>query len=123
VRIAVKKLRYALELDAEAAGTGASDELKILKRGQTTLGRMHDLQVLIDRVRRVQNTLTASDAVTTRDLDTLLIALDRSCRRLHARYVRDRERLLEISRRLAARVPPQSKVQKIVKLNGVRRAG
>src|SRR5262249_24410734 len=44
VRIALKKLRYALELANEAAGTRGDADLRTLKRGQELLGRMHDLQ-------------------------------------------------------------------------------
>ena len=119
VRIAVKKLRYGLELSEEAAGTSPSNDLKILKREQATLGRMHDLQVLINHARRVQANLEPPDLAVSRDLDKLLIALDASCRKLHGRYLRDREALLDVCRRLAARTPPQSK---IAKTTGVRRA-
>ena len=52
VRIAVKKLRYAVELGADASGARREPDLRALKRGQEMLGRMHDLQMLIDRVRR-----------------------------------------------------------------------
>src|SRR5215203_2871473 len=45
VRIAIKKLRYGIELSVEAAGEQDSTDLRILKRGQELLGRMHDLQV------------------------------------------------------------------------------
>jgi CHAD domain-containing protein len=120
VRIAVKKLRYGLELATEAAGTAGGDDLRTLKRVQTNLGRMHDLQVLIDRVRHVQTSLAASDLAASKDLDRLMITLDATCRRLHGRYVRDRENVLEICRRLAVRIPPQSKIAKAA---GVRRAG
>ena len=52
VRIAVKKLRYAVELGGRrVAATAATPTLRALKRGQELLGRMHDLQMLIDRVR------------------------------------------------------------------------
>ena len=118
-RIAVKKLRYGMELATEAAGTAGGDDLRTLKRGQANLGRMHDLQVLIDRVRHIQMNLAPSEIVVSKDLDMLVIALDATCRRLHGRFVRDREALLEICRRLAARIPPQSKV---AKTPGVRRA-
>jgi CHAD domain-containing protein len=100
VRIAVKKLRYGLELQAEAAGVKTTPDLRALKGMQNLLGRLHDLQVLIDRVRQVQASLTP-DLSARRDLDTLIIALDQSCRRLHARYVGDRQRVLEICERVA----------------------
>src|SRR5262249_7524371 len=54
VRIAEKKLRYAIEIGSEASGEPATAELSSLKRAQRLLGRLHDLHVLIDCVRRVQ---------------------------------------------------------------------
>lgn len=91
VRIAVKKLRYAMELRAEARGEGHTSALRDLKRVQRLLGRMHDLQVLIDRVRDVQASLTPPSLPVWREMDGLVLTLDDMCRRLHARYVRERD--------------------------------
>jgi CHAD domain-containing protein len=102
-RIAVKKLRYALELDVESRGLKNTGELRLMKRMQEVLGRLHDLQVLVDHVRRVQASLTPPDVITWRELDTLLTSLEQSCRRLHARYVGERQNLLEMCDRLARR--------------------
>ena len=93
VRIAVKKLRYAVELSAEAASETAGADLRVLKRGQELLGRMHDLQVLIDRVRQTQASLTPPSVTVWRDLDALMASLEDDCRRLHARYMRTRNAL------------------------------
>jgi CHAD domain-containing protein len=90
VRIAVKKLRYALELRAETAGLKTTPELRTLKRMQELLGRLHDLEALLTRVRQVQAALTTPDIIVWRQLDGLVARLENSCRRLHARYVRDR---------------------------------
>jgi CHAD domain-containing protein len=111
VRIAGKKLRYALELAIAAdrnqqkmSATGVlksrKSSLRTLKRVQETLGRMHDLQVLIDHVREAQALLTPPSLTAWRELDALVIALDESCRRLHARYVRDRAAVQAITDRL-----------------------
>src|SRR6185436_7272823 len=54
VRIAVKKLRYALELAVEAAHAKSSPDLKELRRAQSVLGRLHDLHVLINCAREAQ---------------------------------------------------------------------
>jgi CHAD domain-containing protein len=97
VRIALKKLRYALELQAEAEGADRSAEARVLKRGQEILGRMHDVQVLIDRVRQVQASLTPPDVQAWRDLDALVVSLEDDCRRLHARYMRQRGALIVIA--------------------------
>jgi CHAD domain-containing protein len=100
VRIAVKKLRYALEFSAETAGGRSTPELQLLKRAQALLGRMHDLQVFIGRVRQVQASLPQADLSLWRDLDQLVAAVENSCRRLHARYVRERAALEAICERV-----------------------
>jgi CHAD domain-containing protein len=102
-RIAVKKLRYALELDVEAHGLKTTDELRALKRMQEVLGRLHDLQVLVDYIRRVQASLEPPDVTTWRHLDSLVTSLEQNCRRLHARYVGERQNLLDLCDRLARR--------------------
>jgi CHAD domain-containing protein len=99
VRIAVKKLRYAVELAAEAAGETAAQELRVLKRGQDLLGKMHDLQVLIDQVRQTQAALTPPSISVWRELDALVSALEDDCRRLHARYMRMRDALAAVATR------------------------
>jgi len=100
VRIALKKLRYAVELAPETP-LDRSAVLRTLKRVQDLLGRMHDLQILIDRVREVQASLTPPNIAAWRELDALVVALDEACRRLHARYVRERAGIDAIASRLA----------------------
>lgn len=103
VRIALKKLRYGVELANEACGAGRSQEVRTLKRAQDLLGRMRDLQVLANRVRDVQASLTPADVIAWRELDTVVAGLETSCRRLHARYVRERATLTAICERLGTR--------------------
>ena len=105
VRIAMKKLRYAIELSVEAAGENDSADLRALKRGQELLGRMHDLQVLIDRVRRIQGTLAPPDLVLWRELDAVVTALENSCRRRHGRYMRDRSTIIALCDQYRDKVP------------------
>jgi CHAD domain-containing protein len=101
VRIALKKLRYAVELSAESTGTKDAPDLRALKRAQEILGRMHDFQILIDRVRQVQATLVPPRLATWRALDALVTSLDEDCRVLHGRYMRTRSRLETIAERLS----------------------
>ena len=68
---------------------------------QNVLGRLHDLQVLIDRARDVQASLTPPDITAWRELDGLVLALEEDCRRLHGRYMHEREALLALCTRLA----------------------
>ena len=99
VRIAVKKLRYATELATDAAGERAGADLRLLKRVQELLGRLHDLQVLIDRARQTQASLTPPSVTVWRDLDVLMASLEDDCRRLHARYMRARDALAALAER------------------------
>jgi CHAD domain-containing protein len=101
VRIALKKLRYAREVEIEAAGVGASAEQRVLKRGQDILGRMHDVQVLIQRARQLQDSLAPSDVLLSRKLDTLMSALENDCRRLHARFIHQRAAIAAVCDRAA----------------------
>jgi CHAD domain-containing protein len=102
VRIALKKLRYAVELRDERAGGRRGAEQLPLRRTQELLGRLHDLQVLLDRVRQVQASLSASDVALWRDFDRTVASLEDDCRRLHARYMRSRTAILAICDRLAS---------------------
>ena len=85
------------------AGQPTTPELRTLKRGQDLLGRLHDVQVLIDRVRQLQAALTPPDIAVWCELDALVPSLEDECRRLHARYMRGRAALLAICDRDAAR--------------------
>jgi CHAD domain-containing protein len=109
VRIAVKKLRYAVELAIDAAGDRAGEraaaDLRALKRAQELLGRVHDVQTLVDQVRSTQASLTPPSVAVWRDLDTLITTLEDDCRRLHGRYMRLRDELTEIAERRAEHRP------------------
>ena len=93
VRVAVKKLRYSVELAERSGSRSASAAIPVLRRTQDILGRMHDLQVLIERVRQVQTTLTPPNVAVWRALDGLNASLDNDCRRLHGSYMRLRPQL------------------------------
>lgn len=85
VRIACKKLRYAVELAGELK-LGATNGLeRVLKRQQELLGRIHDLEVLVGFADR-------ACAETPRRVNAARLAGDwhRECRELHARYLRAR---------------------------------
>jgi CHAD domain-containing protein len=113
VRIAVKKLRYALELAVEAANMRSTPDLRQLRRVQNVLGRLHDLQVLIDRTRDVQASLTPPDITAWRQLDGLVVALDEDCRRLHGRYMNYRGTLEGMCSRLSGHREREIRSQKV----------
>ncbi len=102
VRIAVKKLRYTVELAGEVTRKRTDDDLAALKAGQDLLGRLHDLGVLLDRAREAQALLASPDLRSSRDLSSLVHAVEDDCRRLHARYMRNRTGLMAIANRMAA---------------------
>jgi CHAD domain-containing protein len=103
VRIAVKKLRYALELAAEADNVKSTPDLAELRRAQDVLGRLHDLQMLGDRARDIQVSMTPPDLEQWREIDTFLAALEEDCRRLHARYVLEAAALTALCSRVTDR--------------------
>jgi CHAD domain-containing protein len=102
VRIAAKKLRYALEIERELRRSRSTARITQLKRLQDLLGRINDFEILIDRTRQVQAELAADDRKLTYELDTLIRTLEAECRTDHATYMRRRPSLLKLC---AAYVP------------------
>ena len=86
VRIATKKLRYGLEIAAEGGFPVAAPLVRQLKKVQDTLGRLHDLQVLLTHVAAVQ-AMPPGRELPEGSLDVLARALEDECRHLHGRYM------------------------------------
>jgi CHAD domain-containing protein len=103
VRIAVKKLRYALEIAHDLSGSRATARINKLKRVQDLLGRMHDLEMLIARTRAIQGSASVPNLKLSADLDLLVRRLENECRRLHVRYMNERKALRGICDYVAAR--------------------
>jgi CHAD domain-containing protein len=103
VRLALKKLRYGVELSCDAGGVAEAADIRLLKRGQDFLGLLRDRQVLIDRVRQVQASLDPPDMTAWRELDALVLSLEHSCRGIHARYLQNQNRLLVLCDRFGGR--------------------
>lgn len=103
VRLAVKKLRYAVELVRDLTDVPVAPAVRRLKQQQDLLGRLHDLQVVQDRLQAA-----AADAGVTRAMRRALEAseasLEIACRSLHARFVRGAPRLVELCQTLRAQV-------------------
>lgn len=95
-RVAAKKLRYALEIQRELTHSRTTAGLTRLKAQQDLLGRMHDLEILIDRTRGVQEKLPAGDRRGMAELDALVRALEDECREGHAAYMRARPAMLKL---------------------------
>jgi CHAD domain-containing protein len=108
VRIAVKKLRYALELAIDLKLLSTRRPLAQLKSVQETLGQLHDREVLLDRLHGLQVRLPAGTSQTS-DLAAVSALLETECRELHAAYVARRDRLAGIAdTALAALAPPRA---------------
>ncbi len=91
-RIAIKKLRYAVEVAVDTGVWSPPRVLKDLRRLQGILGDEHDLQVLMDFVgeRPAENTVAPDASV----ISNLLMA---DIRRLHAEYAQRRHRVFQIA--------------------------
>jgi CHAD domain-containing protein len=96
VRIAVKKLRYALELAYELHLLRSRRPITQLKAMQETLGRLHDDQMLIARVMHTQATRPTGDPAHD-VLEEMVRLLEERCRERHALYLTQREHLLLIA--------------------------
>jgi CHAD domain-containing protein len=82
VRIAVKQLRYVLELVHEIGRVPVLRLIGRLKQAQDVLGRLHDLQVAESYVRRAATTVAIQGGT-----GPLLRAIDVDTRTLHAAYL------------------------------------
>jgi CHAD domain-containing protein len=106
VRIAAKKLRYAMELALDAGVKSASAPVRAVKRAQDALGRLHDLQVLQSQVGAVQAD-PSGGSLPDGGLDIIGRALEEECRHLHARYVAMMPRLSDVVESTRALVVPE----------------
>jgi CHAD domain-containing protein len=105
VRIATKKLRYGLEMAAEAGVRAAAPLVRTLKRTQELLGRIQDLQVLLQHVAAIQGESHAHRAPRAA-FDTIARRIEDECRRLHARYVAGANDLSELAAQVRTTVVP-----------------
>jgi len=102
VRIAVKRLRYALEVAGEARLGATAAARRQLKAAQDLLGEAHDLHVLAMIVGEVEGRIVTRSRAAARDLARLERELDRRCRLLHARFLARRAALTALANALAA---------------------
>jgi len=95
VRIAAKKLRYALEVARAVRIAGTASVAQRLRHYQDLLGLLHDLQIFSSHVSRIQAHL-ASDHPDGASLSDLLMHLEDRCRELHAAFVAQRGALVTL---------------------------
>lgn len=105
VRIAVKKLRYVLEITAEARLARLVVALRTLKAAQEFLGRLHDLDVLLTLLQAVPGAAPGEDLQHA--AAAIVARLERESRLLHARYLRTRTALLRVTDTTIAVVVPR----------------
>jgi CHAD domain-containing protein len=96
VRIASKKLRYALEIANDTKAAPSLRPLRIAKRAQDTLGRLHDLQILQHHVAEIGADTDSPQAMPDPGLAILSRLIEDECRRLHGRYVKMLPELREV---------------------------
>jgi CHAD domain-containing protein len=106
VRIAVKQLRYGLELAADARVPAAVPLVRELKRVQDVLGRLHDLQVLQTHVAAVQVSAPGRTA-PHQGLAAIAGRIEEQCRILHGKYVAAAPSLLDLTQKVKAEVVPR----------------
>jgi len=114
VRIAVKKLRYGLELAGEAQTRRTVDLVRRLKRAQDALGRLHDLQVLIEHVKAAQAESATFRTFPPGALEALARAFETECRALHGRYVAAAAGLARLAGEVTGRPTPETAAPSVV---------
>jgi len=92
VRIATKKLRYAVELAGEVRLGATAAALRSLKRQQELLGDVHDLEVLMGFADHA-----VAEIPTRVRVARLVGEWQRECRELHARYLRSRAAVVRVA--------------------------
>jgi CHAD domain-containing protein len=105
VRVALKRLRYAVELAGELGGRKLEATLKELKACQDTLGELHDIDMLMIYVGAKFDAET--DPHVRASLETLQTKLEADRHGLHARYLTQRPSLLVLIDRIQDQVVPR----------------
>jgi CHAD domain-containing protein len=87
VRIAAKKLRYALELARDVKRARIGRDLLQIKRLQSDLGDIHDLQIVQQTAQRLASR-AGVDRESTRQLEDLAREIETRCRERHGRFLK-----------------------------------
>lgn len=109
VRIAAKKLRYALEITAESGLVRLVRPLARLKAAQEALGRLHDLDVLTTLLRDLPDAAPGEDL--QHEAARVVGALEAESATLHARYLRAATGLVRIADDTLDRIVPRVRGQ------------
>jgi CHAD domain-containing protein len=105
-RIAIKKLRYAAEIAGAVGAADVSQPIKSLRKGQETLGDLHDRQALAETLAAYRSRERADDD----HVKLIVQVLEGEVLDLHAKYLERRAALrdacAELERSAGARVTP-----------------
>jgi CHAD domain-containing protein len=104
VRIAAKKLRYALEIADETGLCHSGDAIEVLKETQDTLGYVHDCHLLVAGLAE----LDSDEGTDCNTRDLLVEALEGDVQEFHRRYLSQRNRLRQLAdaaEAAAAKIP------------------
>jgi CHAD domain-containing protein len=93
VRIAAKKLRYALEIADESGVCRCGDSIELLKETQDTLGHVHDCHLLIKHLADLE----ADEEAGCDTRAPLVDVLEADIQEFHQRYVSQRDRLRQVA--------------------------
>ncbi|HSL21312.1 MAG TPA: CHAD domain-containing protein [Vicinamibacterales bacterium] len=105
VRIAAKKLRYALEIGAEMGLREAAGLAAIVRRSQVTLGDLQDRSVLLREVHEAGD--KAVDESARLGLLALAAQLEEVCRERHAQYLAQRPALADAVAAVRQHIVPE----------------
>jgi len=112
-RIAIKKLRYALEIMEATGLADADDAVRPLRKAQEILGDLHDRHVLSKSL----SSYGKSDGVEKDDLELVGHVLQDEVLALHQRYLERRAMLCAICaemRRLMLRMPGRTASARVI---------
>lgn len=109
VRLASKKLRYALEIAAEVGVAGAAKLAATVRRTQVTLGHLQDRHVLLRQINDAAAADQDTDTSTERrqGLMTLASRLEQSGRELHGDFLSQRDALAAAAATVRQEIVPQ----------------
>jgi CHAD domain-containing protein len=113
VRIALKRLRYAVEMAAELSTSKLDSILNELKACQDMLGELHDVDVLMSYVNRALESAPADQDVQT-SLETLQTKLEAERHELHARYLTHQPQLLVLVDRIQDHIVPRFTMARVM---------
>lgn len=103
VRRTTRRLRLSADVLHDIAPAVRDPDVKSLEQMNDVLDRLRDGELLVEHLRRLQGAVSPPDLKAWQELDDLTVAIEHYCRRLHGRYVREREAIGAIADRLGAR--------------------